>query len=167
MRPSTEMFSSALRPEALRLVDHEHVLATAVARHVLPSDRVDVVAADEHRPKEVGVVAADTRQVDQQDLAAVHEVARPDRRDALADDRADRLVGDERTELVEHGLDRGVPLALARPRPLGRPEGLQHRVGKVVYERRPEDVVGQDPDELEDRLGALGLASRVRSPWRR
>lgn len=60
----------------------------------LAARRIDVVAGDQHRPEEARVVAADPGEVHDEELAAVHEGARPDRGDALtgrATVRANRI----------------------------------------------------------------------------
>jgi DNA helicase HerA-like ATPase len=56
---------------------------------------------------------------------------------------------------VEDRLDRRVALALAARRPLLLPEGANHRVAQLLDEPSAEAVVGQNADQLEDRLRPL------------
>ena len=67
LRPFDRDLAQRPRVEALGLVDDEHVLAAALARRPLAPGGVDQVAADEHRPEQVRVVAADAREIDEQD----------------------------------------------------------------------------------------------------
>ena len=155
LRPSTAILPSARVSKRCASSTMRTCCRRLVARGPLATGGVDQAAADEHRAEQVRVVAADARQVDEQDLAAVHERPRPDRRDPLPHDVADRGIGHERAELVEDGLDRAVALALLGPRPLVVPEGGDERVGDLVDQRLAEGVVGQDARELDDRPGLV------------
>jgi len=67
----------------------------------------------------------------------------------------DRVVGNEGAELVQDGADGRITDALSPPRPLRRPEAAQHRVAHQLEKRLAKVVLGQDADELEDRLGSV------------
>lgn len=66
------------------LVDGEQVLPPGIQLGALAANRIDVVAADQHRAEQPRVVWADPGQVDDEQVTCVHDRARPDGRAAPA-----------------------------------------------------------------------------------
>jgi hypothetical protein len=139
--------------EVLELVDEKVEVAALGFRPVRPGHRRQLKLRHEQRPKQVGLVVAETPlgEVGDEQAPVVHHERETQLASDLAQDVSHHWIQQELTELV---LDRGNGLAFEPLVVAGvflRPEGADERVFDLADDSFPEPVLSEQPVDGQER----------------
>src|SRR3989344_3789271 len=146
--------------EILELVHIQIEIHPLFLRNAHPLHGGQLYLGDDHRAQKRGIVLADAAfgYVDQEDLAAVHELEDVDGALGLTHDVPDKRGGQELADLVLNGRDGLVPELVLPLFVLVHPERLDHRVGHVSDYLLPVFFVDQKPRHAQK--GRTGIVQK-------